>query len=192
MCEQQYCILHWTGLGSQGLAGGEGKGLSESSSGTNSAGSRFSRLLLPRLCEIPPALPSAGGCSPAPGHVPWICAVPCSWEPVPAWLAAAQPSRDSKGGITLAALGDGDGPGSSRCSGLISQSCQPWGQEPEHGNSFRNCRSLGSPDALISGPAPWSLGQGWGERCQVAACPMPGVSLLFALMSLPVAAMSRC
>lgn len=44
---------------------GEGKGISESSGGTNSTGSGFSHLLLPCPCEIPPALPSASGCSSA-------------------------------------------------------------------------------------------------------------------------------
>lgn len=74
---------------------------------------------------------------PSMGHVPWICAVLCRQG---------------------ASLGMG-----TALAAQPSQGCQAQGHMPEDGNSFRNRRSLGSPDALIPEPAPWPLGQGWGE-----------------------------
>lgn len=68
------------------------------------------KCLLP--CQAPPAAqPSARArASDLRCAVPWICALPCSWEPVLVRLAAAQPSGDGRGGITLAALEDGGRP----------------------------------------------------------------------------------
>lgn len=160
----------WPGLGleSWGLAG-EGKGLSESSSSTNSTGSRFSRLLLRRSCEIPPALPRTGGCSPASGRVPWICTEPCSWEPAPSQLAAAQPPKGPQGRYY---------PGSPRGRGW------PWQLEvlrikpselpasgacAQTGEQLPKLQVPGEPqcfDTWTSTTAPQS---GMGKSCQVPA-----------------------
>lgn len=118
----------------------EGKGLSENTN-DNAISYISCRLLLLLLhpCEIPPGLPNAGGCSQSTRLGFGLCRAAGN---------QAQPS----GGTAQTALRDRDSPGSSRCSGLNAQGCQPWGHLPEYGNSFQICRSLGSSGALTPGP----------------------------------------
>lgn len=113
----------------------EGKGLSEN--GSDNSTSHVSRWLLLHPCEIPPALPSAGGHSQSTCHGFVLCCAAGS-QLIPLG------SRER-----LSRQPSGDSSGSSKCSGLNAQSCQLQGHLPEHGNSFQICRSLGSPGALI-------------------------------------------